>query len=85
MTKPQYATLFEKAKTFYIANKSAPKITAVTNYNNFKLICDALIASPHNDITISTDTNDKYAHYKELNKLFDNEPQTATDLLDLAL
>ena len=86
MTQKQYNELFNKAKSFYNAHKHEPKITAVPNYSNFKIICDALIASDYNDITISVNPNDKYQHYKQLNQLFTNNQVTEIkDLLSLDL
>jgi len=69
MTKAQYNKLFDKASEYYHSNDG--KITTTTpGYSKFKAACDLLIASNFNDIEISTDPDDKYAHYKELNQMF---------------
>ena len=79
MTKSQYNQLFAKAKAFF--NKNNNKVTTATSgYSKFKSACDQLISSTHNDIEISTDPNDKYAHYKMLNDSFSGN--TVEELLN---
>ena len=78
MTKSQYNKLHAKAKQFF-TNNGNKVTTSTAGYAKFKSACDQLIASTYNDISISTDTNDKYAHYHELNKQF--EGNTVEELL----
>ena len=79
MTKSQYNQLFAKAKEFFSKNNN--KVTTATSgYAKFKSACDLLIASTHNDIEISTDPNNKYAHYQVLNQQFSGN--TTEELLN---
>ena len=81
MTKSQYNKLFVEAAKHFNLHKVNMKVTRnIPNYTQFSKICDALIASTHNEIS---PTDPAIQRYTALNVLFAAED--AVDVEDLLL